>query len=141
MTSRHLKAVSEVTAVVVMVMIAVAAAFGVKLFVDSQVSRLPSMDTAIARYSVSYTAPNRAVVVLIVSNLLSTSINVTGVTAILSDGSQVSPAIEPRVAQGRSDVEIVFTLLLPQGTSITNVLVSVTDVSTGRTQVITATGS
>jgi len=139
---RRLRAISEVTAVIVMVMIAVVAAFGLKTYIDYQNSKLPTTDIALARYSVSYGSPSNAVVTLVVSNLLPYSLNITSVSVVFSNGSvyQYTPTPSQQAVPAKSDGQVVFTVSMQPGSSIARVLVTVVDTSTGRSQVIAATG-
>ncbi|ADV64791.1 archaellin/type IV pilin N-terminal domain-containing protein [Desulfurococcus mucosus] len=138
--TRGVRGISEVTAIIVMIMIAVVAAFGVKSYIDYQSSKLPSTDIAVARYTVSYSAPGTGVVALVVSNLLPGGLNVTSVTIVLSNGTQVTPQMTPLTAGGRSDVYLVLPVSLQPGVSVSKVLVGVTDLSSGRSQVVFAAG-
>jgi FlaG/FlaF family flagellin (archaellin) len=137
---RGVKGISEVTAVIVMILIATVAAFGIKSYIDYQSTKLPSTDIAVARYSITYGSPGIGVVTLIVSNLLPSSISVNSVTTVFSNGSTYTPPLTPQVASGKSDVQLVFTVPLQQGVTVSRILVNVTDSATGRSQVVVATG-
>ena len=63
------RGVSEVVVALILILIAVVAAFGIKAWLDSTMAKMPTTEVAIARYS-SAVAGNTLVLYLTVQNLL-----------------------------------------------------------------------
>lgn len=154
------RGVSEVVVALILILVAVVAAFGIKAWLDSTMAKMPTTDIAIARYS-SAVAGNNLIVYLTVQNLLPRDLRLEGIDITLTDGTRVagvatttnslgtvtgvggvtavlSPSLSVMIP-GRSEVMIYVTINRP--TSIpTTIYVRVSDVATGTTQVIKVSG-
>jgi len=154
------RGVSEVVVALILILVAVVAAFGIKAWLDSTMAKMPTTDVAIARYS-SAVAGNNLVLYLTVQNLLPRDLRLEGVDITLTDGSRVagvatttnslgtvtgaggvtavlSPPLSV-VIPGKSEVMIYLTINKPASVPAA-VHVRVSDVATGTTQVIKASG-
>jgi flagellin-like protein len=154
------RGVSEVVVALILILIAVVAAFGIKAWLDSTMAKMPTTEVAIARYS-SAVAGNNLVLYLTVQNLLPRDLRLEGVDITLTDGSRVAgvatatnslgtitgaggvtavlnPALSV-IIPGKSEVMIYFTVNRPSSLPAA-IHVRVTDAATGTTQVIKASG-
>jgi len=154
------RGVSEVVVALILILIAVVAAFGIKAWLDSTMAKMPTTEVAIARYS-SAVAGNTLVLYLAVQNLLPRDLRLEGVDITLTDGARVAgvatatnslgtitgaggvtailnPALSV-IIPGKSEVMVYLTVNRPASVPVA-VHVRVSDVATGTIQVIKASG-
>lgn len=156
----RVRGVSEVVVALILILVAVVAAFGIKAWLDSTIAKMPTTDISIARYS-SAVAGNNLVLYLTVQNLLPRDVRLEGIDVTLTDGTRIagvatttnslgtvtgaggltailSPALSV-VIPGKSEVMIYLTINRPASIPAT-IYVRVSDVATGTVQVIKASG-
>ncbi len=154
------RGVSEVVVALILILIAVVAAFGIKAWLDSTMAKMPTTEVAIARYS-SAVAGNTLVLYLTVQNLLPRDLRLEGVDITLTDGARVAgvatatnslgtitgaggvtailnPALSV-IIPGKSEVMVYLTVNRPASVPVA-VHVRVSDIATGTIQVIKASG-
>ncbi|MEO3993830.1 MAG: hypothetical protein QN229_05975 [Desulfurococcaceae archaeon TW002] len=154
------RGVSEVVVALILILVAVVAAFGIKAWLDSTMAKIPTTDIAIARYSSSVAGSN-LVLYLTVQNLLPRDVRLEGIDITLTDGARIAgvatttnslstvtgvggvtailnPALSV-IVPGKSEVMIYLTINRPASVPAT-VYVRVTDLATSTTQIIKASG-
>lgn len=155
------RGVSEVVVALILILVAVVAAFGIKAWLDSTMAKMPTTDIAIARYSSSVAGSN-LVLYLTVQNLLPRDVRIEGIDITLTDGTRVAgvatttnslgtvtgaggvtailnPALSIIIPK-KSEVMIYIAVNRPASVPAA-IYVRVTDIATGTTQIIKVSGS
>jgi len=144
---RRKRGISEIVAVMAMLLIAVVAVFALRGWISSQQSRLTSLDMATATYSSEVGTGGQYIISLDVRNSLPNQLTVQNITVVLGDGtvkyardlSGLSPTV-PSTVGAKSDQLFVFTVSPASGSTVKQVSVLVQDSSSGQMQWISAMG-
>lgn len=150
------RGVNEAVTVMLLLLVGVVAAFGIKAWLDSQASRLPATEIGVAKYSFTTSTPTRHIINLVVTNNLRNDVTLQAVRLTYSNGSvftlttgtggipsgiTVSPSgVLGGTIPGKSDASLVIVVNAATGTYPARVEVQLRDSASGAVSWITAVG-
>jgi Tfp pilus assembly protein FimT len=146
---RKMKGVSELIVVLALILVAILAVFAFRAWIQSQQSKLPGMDIATASYTVNYDATGtKMIITLTVENNLNNQVNFTDFAIVLNNGTVLTKTTTgvsisstlPDTLRAKEEKLYTITFGIAPITTIRELKIQITDLSTGQTQWITATG-